>query len=139
MDVMVNIGPEGAIPEIPCIRSIAMNGMQPRTREFSFEILIGSIHITDLRPLETSHANVYLPKKHFSKALSGRYRMKAATEPSSTPRSPVRFDEMDPVYHACDIDGMMTPKAHRNDAWTAMPGGSFFGAFHTSTLYGENV
>lgn len=70
--------------------------------------------------------------------LSGKYRRKATAEPSRIPRSPVPFNAMGPVYHTCDIDGIMIPNAHRNDANAARPGGSFLGLFHAPTLYEEN-
>lgn len=70
-----------------------------------------------------SITSLYRPKRDFSTALKQRYSINATADPTKMPRSPVPESAMGPVYHACDMQGIIMPNAHRKASSAAKPGG----------------
>ena len=77
----------------------------------------------------------YLPKTDFSTLLKAVYNMKATAEPTKIPISPVPEFAIGPVYHTCDMHGMITPNAPKNAQSAASPGGRREGLSHMLRSY----
>lgn len=61
--------------------------------------------------------------------------MNATAEPTKIPMSPVPESAIGPVYHTCDMHGMITPNAPKNAKSAANPGGRRDGWFHIRGSY----
>jgi len=81
----------------------------------------------------------YLPGHiFFSSFLKSTYKPTATTLPVYIPMSPVPAFAIGPVYHVCDMLGIMMPNAPMNDKTAAMPGGRSFAWSQWAILYASN-
>ena len=63
------------------------------------------------------------------------YNINATAEPTNIPMSPVPESAIGPVYHTCDMHGIITPNAPKKAKRAASPGGRRAGWSHMCRSY----